>query len=205
MVKVSCEKTEDTEAINHMGEVNILVGLSGVGKGTVIEQAMLLADKDYEVINYGDRMLETARKEGLVSGRDELKALDPETNRRIQKQAAESIAEEAEEKEVIVDTHAAIKTPYGYLPGLPKWSIENLNPAKIIMLRADPDAIWSRTQKDDRNREHDSPEDIEDYQDVAREMASSCAVLSGAFLKVIDNEDGMAERAAEELLETLRS
>jgi len=44
-----------------MTEVNIIVGLSGVGKGTVLEEAMLLSDKDYELINYGDRMVETAK------------------------------------------------------------------------------------------------------------------------------------------------
>ncbi|MFB6213746.1 MAG: adenylate kinase [Candidatus Nanohaloarchaea archaeon] len=188
-----------------MGEVNIVVGLSGVGKGTVLEEAMLLADREYEVINYGDRMLETAKEEGLVDSRDELKELDSETNRRIQKEAADSIQEEAEEKDIIVDTHAAIKTPFGYLPGLPKWTVENLEPSKIIMLRADPEAIWSRTQGDEsRDREHESPADIREYQDVGHEMASTCAVLSGAFFKVIDNEESKAEKAAEELVETLR-
>jgi adenylate kinase len=187
-----------------MGEVNILVGLSGVGKGTVLEEAMLLADREYEVINYGDRMLETAKDEGLVESRDELKELDSETNRRIQKEAAKSIAEDAEDQDVIVDTHAAIKTPFGYLPGLPKWTVENLDPAKIIVLTADPEAIWERTQGDEsRDREHDSPQDIEDYQDVAREMAAADAVISGAFLKVIENEENRAEKAAEELVETL--
>lgn len=188
-----------------MGEVNILVGLSGVGKGTVLEEAMLLADRDYEVINYGDRMLETAKKEGLVDSRAELKQLDSETNKRIQKEAAESIAEDAEDQDIIVDTHAAIKTPFGYLPGLPKWTVENLEPSKIIMLQADPEAIWERVKGDDsRDREHDSPQDIADYQEVAREMAASDAVISGAFLQVIENEEGKAEKAAEELVETLR-
>ncbi|MFT4868017.1 MAG: adenylate kinase [Candidatus Nanohaloarchaea archaeon] len=189
-----------------MGEVNIIIGLSGVGKGTVLEQTMLLSDKDYKLINYGDRMLETAKSEGLVEIRDELKELDPDTNKRIQKQAAKDIVGESKDNDVIVETHAAIQTPFGYIPGLPKWTVENLEPEKIIMLRASPEAIWRRTQEDDsRDREHSEVEQIKEYQQVAREMASTGAVLTGAYLKVIENRDGKAEAAAEELLETLRA
>lgn len=189
-----------------MGEVNIVVGLSGVGKGTVLEEAMLLSDKDYELVNYGDKMVEIAKDEGLVDSRDEMKEMDPDTNKRVQKEAAEAIIEESEEKDVLVETHAAIQTPFGYIPGLPKWSIEELDPEKIIMLTADPEAIFERSQGDEsRDREHDKVEQIREYQEVAREMASTGAVLTGAYLKTIENKDGMAEAAAEELVKTLRA
>jgi len=189
-----------------MGDVNILVGLSGVGKGTVMEEAMLLSEKDYEVINYGDRMLEIAREQGLVESRDEMKEIEVETYKDLQRDAAESIVEESDEGDVIVETHAAIKTPYGYIPGLPKWTVENLQPEKIVMLKADPEAIFSRSQSDDsRDREHEDVEDVREYQQVAREMASAGAVLTGAYLKTIENRDGMAEKAAEELVRTLRA
>jgi len=189
-----------------MGEVNILIGLSGVGKGTVLEQAMLLSDKDYKLINYGDRMLETAKNKDLVGSRDELKEMSPEENKRIQKKAAKEIVEESEEKDVIVETHAAIQTPFGYIPGLPQWTVENLEPEKIIMLTASPKAIWERTKEDDsRNREHQEVDQIREYQKVAREMASTCAVITGAYLTIIENKDGKAERSAEKLLKTLRA
>jgi adenylate kinase len=187
-----------------MPEVNIVVGLSGVGKGTVMEEAMLLSDKDYTVINYGDRMLETAKDEGLVDSRDDLKKMDSETNKRIQRMAADSIAEEAEEQDVIVETHAAIQTPFGYIPGLPKWTLENLSPSKIIVIDATAEEIYERTQDDDsRDREHESIEQIQQYREVAREMASTGAVLTGAYLQVIHNADGKAEATAEELVKTL--
>ncbi|MFB6292361.1 MAG: adenylate kinase [Candidatus Nanohaloarchaea archaeon] len=189
-----------------MGEVNIIVGLSGVGKSTVIEEAMLLADKDYEVINYGDRMLEVAREQGLVDDRDELKEMDSETQRNVQRDAAKSIVEDAEDQDVLVDTHAAIKTPFGFIPGLPRWTLENLEPSKLVVIDADPEAIFSRSQgDDDREREHDSVEDVELYRDVAREMAVAGAVQTGAYLQVIENREGKAEKAAEELVKTLRA
>lgn len=190
-----------------MGEVNILVGLSGVGKGTVLEEAMLLSDKKYEVINYGDRMFETAKKEGLVDHRDEMKGLDTETYKRIQMDAARSIAKDAENNDVIVETHAAIKSPYGYIPGLPRWTLENLDPEKIIMIDADSEALKERSQEDDRDREtaEETVEGITEYRNVAKQMASTGAVHTGAYFKVIENRDGKAEKAAEELVKVLKA
>lgn len=187
-----------------MGEVNIVVGLSGVGKGTVLEEAMLLSDQDYKLINYGDKMVEIAKDEGLVDSRDEMKSMSPEDNKSVQKEAAEAIIREAEENDVIVETHAAIQTPFGYIPGLPKWSIEELDPEKIVMLTADPEAIWSRTQEDEsRDREHEEVDQIREYQEVAREMAATGAVLTGAYLTLIENRENQAEAAAEELVDVL--
>ena len=151
-------------------------------------------------------MLEIAKEEDLVESRDELKSMDPETNKRVQKEAAESILEDSEEEDVIVETHAAIQTPYGYIPGLPEWSVKAMEPEKIIILDASAEAIYERTREDDsRNREHDKVEKIDEYRQVAREMASAGSVMTGAYLTVIENPDGQAHKAAQELLEVLRA
>lgn len=189
-----------------MGDVTVLVGLSGVGKGTVLEQAMNLSSEDYEVINYGDRMLEIAEEQGLADDRDDLKRLEPEENKKLQREAGQSIVEDSKDGNVIVETHAALQTPSGYLPGLPEWSIKALNPERIVFMDADSDEILERTRKDDtRDREHDELEEITEYREVAREMASTCAVLTGAYLSVINNHDGQVERSAERMVEVLRS
>ena len=187
-----------------MSNVNIVVGLSGVGKSTVLEEATKLASEDYEIINYGDRMLEIAKDEGLVDSRDEIKEISSEEQKQVQKKAAESIVEDSEDGNVIVDTHSAIQTPHGYLPGLPKWTIENLEPQHLIILDASAQEIYDRSTDDEgRNREHESVEGIERYRQVAREMASAGSVLTGAYLKVIENSDGQAQQASEELVEVL--
>ncbi|MFB6208438.1 MAG: adenylate kinase [Candidatus Nanohaloarchaea archaeon] len=187
-----------------MSKVNILVGLSGVGKSTVLEEAMLLSDHDYEVINYGDRFLEIAKDEDVVNDRDELKNIEVEKFKELQRRAAESIVDDAEDEDVIVDTHAAIESPYGFIPGLPKWTLEHLEPEKIIILDADPEEIFARSERDeDRDREHESVNDVRLYRDVAREMAAAGSVMTGAYLKVIENPPNAAHEAAEELLETL--
>lgn len=192
-----------------MSNVNIVVGLSGVGKSTVLEEAVLLAgDQDYKIINYGDKMLEIAKDKNLVSNRDEMKNIEVETYKQVQKEAAEEIFEEAEDQEVIVDTHAAIKSPYGYIPGLPKWTVENLNPSKIIIIDASAQAIASRAETDSKDRERDTKatvEEIEEYRKVAREMAATGAVLSGAYLQIIENKEGKVKETAEKLVKTLEA
>ena len=186
-----------------MAELNIVVGLSGVGKGTVIEEAQKLSHTDFKVVNYGDRMLEQAKNQGLVSHRDEMKDIETGKYRDIQKNAAKSISDE--EGNILVDTHATIKTPYGYVPGLPRWTLNELNPSKIIMVEATASEIISRTESDegrDRDTEH---ADIQEYKDMARRMAASGAVQTGAYLEIIHNNDGKASEAAERLVELIEN
>jgi len=173
-----------------------------------LEETLLLAEKDYEIINYGDKMLEIAKEKDIVHNRDEMKNIDVDTYKDIQEKAANKIFEEAEDKEVIVDTHAAIKSPFGYIPGLPKWTIENLEPSKIIIIDAKAQDIVKRAETDSKGRQRDtksSVEAVEEYREVAREMAASGAVLSGAYLQIIENKEGKVKETAKALLETLNA
>lgn len=189
-----------------MAELNIIVGLSGVGKSTVLEEAMLLSDKDYKLINYGDKMLETAKEKGLVKTRDEMKELPQDEYKDIQMEAASKISETAEEEDVLVDTHAAIKSPYGYVPGLPEWTVNNFDPDKIVIITASAKQIYKRSQGDsDREREHDSVEEVKLYKNISREMASTAAVMSGAYLQLIENRPRKTQAAAQKLVNTLRN
>ncbi|WP_414837503.1 adenylate kinase [Candidatus Nanosalina sp. VS9-1] len=200
MVKILGQETQ----VRTMSNVNIVVGLSGVGKSTVLEEALKLAEEDYEIINYGDRMLDLAMERDLIDSRDEIKEISAEEQKDIQKKAAESIVEDAEDGNIIVDTHAAIQTPHGFLPGLPKWTVENLEPEHIVILDASAQEIYDRSTEDGgRNREHESVEGIELYQSVAREMAATGSVLTGAYLKTIENKAGKAQQAAQELVSVL--
>lgn len=187
-----------------MGTINIIVGLSGVGKSTVLEEALLLNSKEYEVINFGDRMLEEALERELVDSRDEVKELNSEEQKEIQKIASDSIVEDAKDGNIIVDTHASIKTPQGYLPGLPKWTVKELNPDHIVMIDAKAEEIFERSQEDEgRSREHEEVKGIKQYQEIARSMAASDAVITGSYLKIIENKDGRLKDAAEELASIL--
>jgi adenylate kinase len=189
-----------------MSSLNIILGLSGVGKSTVLEEAQLISDIDYKTINFGDKMFEEAKQKDLVEKRDEMKDLGVETYKELQKNAAKEIFEIAKDHDVILDTHAAIKTPHGYIPGLPKWTVDELDPDKLIMFTASAKSIYERSKSDnDRDREHEEISEIEEYQEIAREMASTNAVQTGAYLKIIENKDGKAQEAAKELIESIKA
>ena len=189
-----------------MSNLNIVVGLSGVGKSTLLEKTMQMSEEKYKIINYGDKMFEIAKNKGYVETRDEMKKLETKKFKQLQKKAAKNIFEHSKDKNVILDTHSAIKSPYGYVPGLPRWSIRELKPDKIIMITADPEEIYERSKTDeDRERQHESVDKLREYQDVAKSMASADAVETGAYFKIIKNKQGEIENAAENLLKTLEA
>jgi len=187
--------------------VAVLTGVPGVGATTVADEANeLLEDRDagYEVVSFGTEMLETARDEGLVEDRDEMRKLPSEEQKRVQAEAGKRIAERAEETKVMVDTHCAIKTPEGYLPGLPEWVLDSLEPDTVVLVEAEPDEILFRRLDDEtRERDFESTKELATHQDMNRNAAMSYATLTGATVKLVENPDGGMENAAEELADAL--
>lgn len=186
-------------------KVAALTGVPGVGKTTVTEKALEKIDKNYEVVNYGDKMLEVAKENELVENRDQMRKLDPETQREIQAQAGEEISEMAEEKPIIVDTHSTIKTPNGYLPGMPEWVLRPLEPELIVCVEADPEEIVERRKKDSdiREREIESSTELEEHQSMNKSAAAAYSMITGATVKIIKNHDNSLESASDELSEAL--
>ena len=122
----------------------IVVGVPGVGKTTVLNHLVKLAEKEgirIEIANMGDYMFKAAKEKGLVTHRDELRRLELRKQLELQGHAAKLIVKDAinrlDEKSVlIVDTHAVIRTTTGYWPGLPKHVVEELKPDSIIIVEA---------------------------------------------------------------------
>src|SRR5438067_9012642 len=123
--------------------VVIITGVPGVGKSTVIDAAQKA--KGYKVVVYGTEMFKVAQVRGLVKDRDEMRKLDPSVQREIQESAAHAIAQMGD---VIVDTHCTIKTPRGFLPGVPEWVARALKPKQIVLVEATPHEIASRRNND---------------------------------------------------------
>lgn len=177
----------------------IVAGIPGAGKTTVLNEVIKKAG--IEVINYGDVMFEMAKKEG-IKDRDEMRKLPYEKQRELQRKAAEEIAKK---DNVIIDTHCTIKTPYGYLPGLPYDVLQILKPERIILIEADVDEILQRRKKDEeiRQRDKESKEEMEEHQLMNRIAGMSYAVLTNATLKIVKNRQGKVEEAAEEIIKAL--
>jgi adenylate kinase len=174
--------------------VIVVTGIPGVGKTTVMQRAAEGMDIDF--VTFGTVMVDIAREMGLVKDRDEMRKLSVRQQKDLQIRTAEKIGNM---KNVVVDTHCTIKTPRGYLPGLPEWVIKRLNPTAIVIVEADPEEIYSRRAKDDaRNRDPDSVEDIAEHQQINRAAAMAYAALTGATVKIVYNHDNAIDEAVKQ-------
>ncbi len=181
----------------------VLTGIPGSGSTTVLKKA--LEEVDYLHLNYGDIMTEIAIEKGLVENRDELRKLPASTQKEIQKAAAIRIKERSKTENVIVDTHCTINTPSGFLPGLPKWVLEGLNPDHFVLIEAYPDEIRVRRLNDDtRQRDVESAEEIQLHQEMNRAASMAYATLTGATVKMIYNHDNVLDETVAGLVEFLK-
>ncbi len=190
----------------------VMTGVPGVGKSTVVKTAFEKAEEknikiEWEMVNFGDMMLKTATEKKLVEHRDEMRVLPIEKQREIQKEAAKAIRDMADKGDYILDTHATIETPKGYIPGMPEWVLRELSPDVIVVLESRPEDINHFRKKDIgddfRRREVDNLQSIEMHQSVNRSIAMAYSVLTGTPIKVIWKPRGTLPQAGETLLEVL--
>jgi adenylate kinase len=186
----------------------VVTGIPGTGKTTVASKAIELLLREnvrYEMITYGTVMFELAREKKLVDSRDDMRKLDAKTQRDIQKKAAERIRKMSEKGNVILDTHCSIKTPKGYLAGLPEKILKELEPDVVVIVESAAEEINLRRQGDkSRDRDDEGVEGIRLHQDMNRNFGAAYSVLSGATVKLINNPQGRAEEAAAEMAGVLR-
>lgn len=183
----------------------VVVGIPGVGKTTLINKIVELIknnDKSVRVTNYGTIMFEVAKENG-INDRDELRKLPIFQQKDLQKIAAEKLSK-TEGDVVIIDTHAFIRTPEGFNPGLPYHVLQIIQPSHFILVTAKTEEIYNRRMKDEtRNRDKVSIETIKKELDIQSAMMSACSVLSGSPLKFILNSEGKLEDAANQIIRAI--
>lgn len=183
----------------------VVVGIPGVGKTTLINKIVELIknnDKSVKVTNYGTIMFEVAKEHG-INDRDELRKLPISKQKNLQKIAAEKLSQ-TEGDIVIIDTHAFIRTPEGFNPGLPYHVLQIIQPSHFILVTAKTEEIYNRRMKDEtRNRDKVSIETIKKELDIQSAMMSACSVLSGSPLKPVLNSEGKLEEAANQIIRAI--
>ena len=181
----------------------IVTGIPGTGKSTVANmtlQELKEEGEEYMFINYGDIMFEIAKNLKIVEDRDDMRKLSPELQKRIQKNAAEKIAEISKKEKVLLDTHCTINTPKGFLPGLPEWILKRLNPSIIILIESEAGEIIKRRNYDKtRKRDMEEEEKINLQQEANRSIAMGYSILTGCTVKMIKNPQGSIEEAVKEM------
>ena len=183
----------------------VIVGIPGVGKTSLVTRIVELLNGDKQrasVHSYGSVMMNEAENNN-ISDRDNLRHLPVSQQKELQKQAAKKISELTDDV-IFIDTHAFISTQEGFYPGLPNHVIQVLEPTHLIAISARPEEIYNRRMKDDtRNRDKISIEAIINELAVQDAMLSSCSVLSGSPMKVILNNEGKIDEAAQNVIEAI--
>jgi len=174
--------------------VIVVTGIPGVGKTTVMKRAA--EGIEIEFVTFGTVMIELAKEMGYVENRDDMRKLSLQQQKELQIKSAEKVAQM---ENVILDTHCTVKTPKGYMPGLPEWVIKKLNPTSIVLVEADPEEIFNRRAKDTtRDRDPDTIEQINEHQQINRAAAMAYAAQSGATVKIIFNHDNAIDEAVKQ-------
>ena len=178
----------------------IVTGIPGVGKTTVMKKAA--EGMDINFVTFGTVMIEIAQEMKLVKDRDDMRKLTLEQQKKLQIKTAERIAKM---KNVILDTHCTIKTPKGYMPGLPEWVIKKINPTAIVLVEANPEEIYNRRASDKtRNRDPDTKEQINEHQMINRATAMAYAALTGSTVKIVFNHDNAINEAVKQAAPVLK-
>ncbi|MBR1610796.1 MAG: adenylate kinase, partial [Methanobrevibacter sp.] len=114
------------------------------------------------------------------------------------------IKERSENDNVIVDTHCTINTPAGFLPGLPIWVLEQLQPDLFVLIEANPDEIIYRRLNDEtRERDVQKAKDIDLHQQMNRATSMAYATLTGATVKIVSNHDNHLNSSVSKLVDVL--
>lgn len=192
-----------------MNRTVIVTGIPGTGKTTVctfVEKLARKAGVETSVITYGTVMMEILQKRGKAMERDAMRRDTLGSQHDLQSEVAKAIAEKMKQSKgvMVIDTHMAIRTPAGYMPGLPHRVLELLKPEMLVLVEAQPSEISSRRMKDASRKRDEAAEDtVKEELLVSRLMAGACAVATGAPVKIVINAEGKQEQAARDILGAL--
>lgn len=163
----------------------IVTAVPGSGKTTVLNFVKRKIP-DAKVVHEGDLVFELAARKFKIKNRDELrKKMSLPQQRILQMSVAKRIGR-MKEKIILVDSHLSIKTPEGYIPGLPEKAVDMIKPDVIIILEFHPKDILKRRKKDrSRKRDIETVKDIEEHQKINREFAFAAAEHYQSAIEII--------------------
>lgn len=183
----------------------VVVGIPGVGKTSLLAKMLEILGSKHRsvtVISFGTTMFDIAKENG-VEDRDQLRSLPISEQKELQKAAASRIAGRSEQI-VIIDTHAFVRSPEGYYPGLPAHVLEIIKPTNFVSVTARPEEIFSRRVSDmTRKRDKVNILDIKKELAIQSGMMSACSVITGSPIKQILNGEGRIDEAADKIIRSM--
>lgn len=156
----------------------------------------------YAFLNYGTLMFEIAKEEFGLAHRDEIRKLPVAKQKKVQEAVANRLSKE--KGKVILDTHCSIRTPRGYLPGLPFSLLEKLHVDSLVLITATPEEIMGRRNSDGtRVRDPEPIESVREHDMMNKALLAAYAAHRGCPARIIYNHDGKLEDAVRQLRELL--
>ena len=187
--------------------IAVIFGIQGSGKSSVVQE-IIKKRPNFERFYWGGFSTDLAIKNGLVDNIDEIRALPVQVQKKLQLTALkeiQKIVEQNKDKNFIIETHAALKTLQGYMPGLTPEILNKLKPELFVVIETNAKDIYQRRINDTtRNRRHDkSIEEVQLNIDATRWFASNYTISSDATLMIVDNTEGNMEKAVDEIIASL--
>jgi adenylate kinase len=164
----------------------VVAALPGSGKTTLMKVLQERMPK-VVIVNVGSAIAKMAMKELKIRNRDDMrKTLTVGQQRHFQEAVARKIARMGN-IDMIIDTHTAVKTPYGFFPGMSETPVHIVKPDAIVVLEFSPKDIIDRRKKDKtRKRDDDTVQILEEHQAASRYFAFGAAQHADAVVKVIN-------------------
>jgi adenylate kinase len=180
-------------------DVTVVTGVPGVGASNVCREARATLPDGYELLNFGDIMLEEALTRGLVADRSDLATLPRREIRLLQRRAGEFVATQARSRAVILNTHLVVATAHGFLSGFPPAVLADIDPDRFVLVEATPETISDRRDTVEyRTYREQGQRAIDLHQDLNRAAAANHAIDTDATVRLVENTDTV-EAAAENL------
>ena len=162
------------------------------------------------ITEQGENVIYAKDESCVENARDEMRNLDVKTQKMLQDEVSNSFAKEILESpnlHFLIDTHAALKTQQGYLPGITSDFMEKVKPDVYVIIEASAQEILGRRMSDKgRKRTHDKTiSDVQINLDTTRFFTSAFAVYTHSPLCIVENKDDGQDEAIEELTRILKT
>jgi adenylate kinase len=176
--------------------VIVVFGVPGSGKTSIIKG--ILETMEITRIGWNDIVREIAFDRNLITQIDQLRYLNVSIQKELQPLVVDAIGDLIDKdpnKNYLIETHALMKTPQGFFPGLPRYFRERVKADVLILVEADPTVILERRKRDTtRKREDDKTIDsLKQHMELTRSITTAYSATTGANVLIVNNEEDKLE------------